>query len=485
VLYIGILRTRQFEILKSNDGKVEKMNPEERSSQSTSLLMSRGKAEEQIGAQIQEAARIRDINIDGWDTLRNGRDEEAAWADYTTELLARIFSDPSEGDKFRKHREALQDNSTTDFHNQGRYLRDRLNRSIAYLESVIKRMPLIPETDVVAEAETTDLTTSPPEPKNIKHALELYEKARALHRHAQPLDERLARMIIESANDAVQEFGSTNQEKKVELRRIAEEAGKVLPPASFEDMRKRAEGEILQRAYPRTHVWRNVFIGIVVVIVLIYFVSPIFSLLWPRRLDSSNSVRPERSAVGAQEEKKSVVSSPLPTASIEPELASISLKVIADVSEKNLDSVLQSLRTSKQLRVLAPLERGKSIENTPSGTYFFISPIYLSHSREKQQDVLKSDAVTGLRDEFGDDLFEIHKVSDNQVEVVAFVSGDAAQSISKLDGKATKEVVLSSVPWADNKTLIIIPYERILTAKYRRVDTPERRMAPIMDAAVR
>ena len=399
-------------------------------------------------------------------------------------MLARIFSDPSEGDKFRKFREGLQDNSTTDFHNQGRYLRDRLNRSIAYLESVIKRLPLIPETAAVAGTEATSLAASPPEPENIKRALELYEKARALHRHAQPLDERLAHMIIESANDAVREFGSTNQDKKVELRRIVEEAGKVLPPPSFEDMRKRAEGEILQRAYPQTHFWRNVLIVVVAAGVLIYFISPIFSLLWSSRSDSSNAARPERPAVGVRDDERSVGSSPSPTASVEPELAPISLKVIADVSEKNFDSVLQSLRASKQLRVLAPLERGKSVEHTPSDTYFFMSPIYLSHSREEQQDVLKSRAVRGLRDEYSDD-FELHKVSDNQIEIVAFVSGDVAQSISKLDGKVTKEVVLSSVPWGDSKTLIIIPYERIITSKYRRVDTAERGTAPIMDAAIR
>jgi len=352
------------------------------------------------------------------------------------------------------------------------------------LESVIKRLPLIPETAAVAGTEATSLAASPPEPENIKRALELYEKARALHRHAQPLDERLAHMIIESANDAVREFGSTNQDKKVELRRIVEEAGKVLPPPSFEDMRKRAEGEILQRAYPQTHFWRNVLIVVVAAGVLIYFISPIFSLLWSSRSDSSNAARPERPAVGVRDDERSVGSSPSPTASVEPELAPISLKVIADVSEKNFDSVLQSLRASKQLRVLAPLERGKSVEHTPSDTYFFMSPIYLSHSREEQQDVLKSRAVRGLRDEYSDD-FELHKVSDNQIEIVAFVSGDVAQSISKLDGKVTKEVVLSSVPWGDSKTLIIIPYERIITSKYRRVDTAERGTAPIMDAAIR
>lgn len=459
------------------------MTPEERSSQLPSLLMPRAKAEDQIGAQIQEAERIRDINIDGWDTLRAAKTGESAWADYTGELLARMFSDPSEGDRFRKFREGLDDNSYTDFHNQGRYLRDRLNRSIAYLDSVVKRLPLISEPAEGAETGASDFVVPPPEPEKIKHALELYEKARSLHRHAQPLDERLARMVIESANDAIEEFGSTNQDKKVELRRIAEEAVRVLPPATFEDMRKRAEGEILQKAYPRTHVRRNVFIAVVAAAVLIYFIAPIFSLLWSSQTNSSNVTRPEQPAVSAPEGERSVALPPSPTASVEPELAPISLVVMADVSEKNLESVLQSLRAGRQLRALAPLEGGKSVEHTPSGTYFFMPPIYLSHPRGRKQEVLQSKAVRGVRAGSTDD-FEIHKVSDTQIEVVAFVSGDAAQSISKLDGKASKDVILSPQPWADNKTLIVIPFQRIIMASYRGIDTHEDHVL-IVDATIR
>lgn len=50
--------------------------------------------------------------------------------------------------------------------------------------------------------------------KNLENAKELYEKARALRQYVKPLCEHVATIIIVSAEDAIKEFGNTNQEKE-------------------------------------------------------------------------------------------------------------------------------------------------------------------------------------------------------------------------------------------------------------------------------
>src|SRR5437588_10037234 len=81
------------------------------------------------------------------------------------------------------------------------------------------------------------------------HAITLYEKVRALMQST--LDENNARIIAESADDAINEFGNTNQEKKVELRKWKAQAELVLPPSTIEELRKRAEGQLLKKSYPK------------------------------------------------------------------------------------------------------------------------------------------------------------------------------------------------------------------------------------------
>jgi hypothetical protein len=92
------------------------------------------------------------------------------------------------------------------------------------------------------------LTTTP------THAEQLYEEAKALIENARPLDLETAKLVIEKTKDALKEFGSTNQEKKVELRKWKERAEVALPPKSFKDLRERTEGGLLVKAWRQPNV---------------------------------------------------------------------------------------------------------------------------------------------------------------------------------------------------------------------------------------
>ena len=96
-----------------------------------------------------------------------------------------------------------------------------------------------------------------------RNAEQLYAKVKSLVQNAHRLDEDTARVVVESADDAIKEFGSTSQEKKVELRKWKLQAESVLTPATVEELRKRAERQLLIRSYPRNTLARRVLLALV------------------------------------------------------------------------------------------------------------------------------------------------------------------------------------------------------------------------------
>lgn len=110
-----------------------------------------------------------------------------------------------------------------------------------------------------AETEAYDSSTKarPTSEDKYGDANQLYDKVKNLIDNTNPLDQTTAQLIIESADDAIKEFGNTNQDKKVELRNIKEKAEEVLPPKTIEELRKRAEGKALAKAYPKSNRMRN------------------------------------------------------------------------------------------------------------------------------------------------------------------------------------------------------------------------------------
>ncbi|HVS83297.1 MAG TPA: hypothetical protein VHE60_16335 [Pyrinomonadaceae bacterium] len=124
------------------------------------------------------------------------------------------------------------------------------------------------------------------------NANRLHDKVKSLIQNSEQLDEAKARIIVESADDAIKEFGSTNQEKKVELRKWKAQAELVLPPGTIEELRKRAEGELLKKAYPRNVILRNILLTIVILAVIIGG-----ALALRQALSGSSEVRPTPSLV--------------------------------------------------------------------------------------------------------------------------------------------------------------------------------------------
>jgi hypothetical protein len=103
---------------------------------------------------------------------------------------------------------------------------------------------------------------------NPAYAGELYEEVRDLIQNTKQLDEETARLIIEKSDDAIKEFGSTNQKKRVELKRWKSQAELAIPAGNFEEFRKRAEGLWLRLLSPknsRLRVFLLLAFGLIVI----------------------------------------------------------------------------------------------------------------------------------------------------------------------------------------------------------------------------
>jgi hypothetical protein len=99
-------------------------------------------------------------------------------------------------------------------------------------------------------------------------ANQLYDSVQRLIENTIPLDEQTARIIVEAADDAIKEFGNTNQEKKVELKKWKGLAEEVLPPRTIKELKERAEGQLLQKGYPRQALSRKLLISGIGIMVL-------------------------------------------------------------------------------------------------------------------------------------------------------------------------------------------------------------------------
>lgn len=408
------------------------------------------------------------LHADGYSKMEQ---RFARWKDRCVRFIADNFSD-DEAKKLSRYK--LLDSNPTIARRRHEHTILTFKKCRSFLEVMIEEIqthgegvspqqptPLTRQEPTQGVASAID-THQPIDTANHEQANELYEKARALSRYVKPLDANTAKIIIETANDAIKEFGNTNQEKKVELKRMVEEAGKVLPPATFKELTDRAEGQLLRKTYPKSHTSRNVILLVVLLFTLVGSAS-----IW----STLKYLRPSV-ATDVKSDAKDTTGGVLPP---------ISLTVRPVV--ENATEVVQSLRASRQLRALSPLESGKSIETTPAGTFFFVYAGYLSKFYGANEQVYRNPGIVNSVRRTGSD-FEIHKISEAQVEIMAFVSNDAAQSVSRLDGNLKKEITLSPSPWSGSTTIILIPYDRIQAAKTRDIDVDEKTSMNVLDVTL-
>ena len=166
----------------------------------------------------------------------------------------------------------------------------------------------------------------------------------------------------------------------------------------------------------------------------------------------------------------------------------VSLEIKPNISKEKIDPVIIAIRNSRKLRELTPLESGKSIVNTPYGTFFFVhGSSDLGYCPMLTESCFK-EVLLGTRAQRTRDLrysdFDVHYISRDQILLLEFVSSETAASISKLDGYSRKEVTLSPFLWDHVNTLILLPLDRIIKANYRNIRNTDNQQILVIDAVI-
>jgi hypothetical protein len=172
-------------------------------------------------------------------------------------------------------------------------------------------------------------------------------------------------------------------------------------------------------------------------------------------------------------------------------LLSINIVPINNIKRKDeIEAIVTKLRRSNNLRKITPLESGKTIEETPTGTYFYVYATDLNVYATDLQDginYLERIKKHAIADMVGnvDDYYEVHYVSEDSLYLIGYVSADAASAISKLKGTNENKIVVSTWPWDNIDTLIVLPLNRIINAKLRRISIKEYQHIIVLDVSIK
>lgn len=159
-----------------------------------------------------------------------------------------------------------------------------------------------------------------------------------------------------------------------------------------------------------------------------------------------------------------------------------SIELIPNISQQGLDKKLTEIRLSKRLRKLIPLETGRSISETPAGTYFFVWPGYLRFTDGNVEYVLKNSCVSSYTRERSD--FEMHKISEYQVFLLGYVGNETGAALSNAAKSNRKEITLFSSPLENFQNLAMIPINRIFKSNDREISSPETGDIEVLDMLI-
>jgi hypothetical protein len=153
-------------------------------------------------------------------------------------------------------------------------------------------------------------------------------------------------------------------------------------------------------------------------------------------------------------------------------------KVLHGITAQNVDQTLQTLRSQRHLRSLEALESGRSVAETPRGTYFFISTFYLATSAGGMAKKLGSQNVSRFRET--NSYMEIHLLSSGVPIVVGFASETDAL---RIDSPTTDigKVSICAVPWEKMTSLVSLFTDRVAKANDRVLNLAERDRLVILD----
>jgi hypothetical protein len=154
-------------------------------------------------------------------------------------------------------------------------------------------------------------------------------------------------------------------------------------------------------------------------------------------------------------------------------LLSCSLRTVPNATPTNVEAIINSIHDELKVRALTAIESGKSISQTPSGTYFYFEGYELTKSPNNSIS-LNERGVRRRSDQTVD--YELINLGPESILLIAFAGPSEAAAATVLDGTTPRRLTLFPQPSSEASVLLTIPLERIMESSYRSIqpDTPGR-----------
>ncbi len=163
----------------------------------------------------------------------------------------------------------------------------------------------------------------------------------------------------------------------------------------------------------------------------------------------------------------------------------ISIFTKHNITEKNQNGFLESLRTSRKLRELTAVESGKKVREIPTGTYFFVFGLFL-YTYDHDENLL-ANVLDLVSDRYGspNNYFEIQHTFDGAYHLIGYINEIQAVDISRLSGGIEKDIIISIRRWDQMTSIASIPIDRIQISKTRYIQVTPELEIKVIDMKVR
>lgn len=167
----------------------------------------------------------------------------------------------------------------------------------------------------------------------------------------------------------------------------------------------------------------------------------------------------------------------------EPPLKPKTLPAIAIRALVSKTNTIEAVRSEATLRQLTMWEDGKDLAEIPIRTFCFISTSYFGLQNITSEQGLISYPVR--RTASSRVYFEIHKISLDSYQLIAYVSNETAARLSHLSGLVDVHASLFPMPIEGIQMMVVLPLERLQRAKSREMMLGENSRIEPIDVTLR
>lgn len=182
---------------------------------------------------------------------------------------------------------------------------------------------------------------------------------------------------------------------------------------------------------------------------------------------------PKSNATSSKEDRAvlaTALSSPtVPKISESEDKIPVDMAIFHGIDRSNLEKFLSSIRDGLSVRGLSSMETGVTLGETPRGTRFYVSYIWL-RGVDGPDALRELHKVSIFREGSQDSYFEAYRTGSGELKLLVFATEAEAVGARTLSGKTSVKFLASPIPWGASTSALLLPVERIVSMRVRELE---------------